>query len=94
MIGFLALNFIGFVPCADSHSREGEPPIMLLTQFRFSGVVEREQFLVEQVPEEGAMLIVRMDAIAVAKLVSLSKVSEVGDQRPRAAVKIVRVNVD
>lgn len=53
-----------------------------------------EQFVVEQVPEGGAMRIVSMDAIAVAKLVSLSEESEVGDERRRAAVKIVRVNVD
>ena len=53
-----------------------------------------KQFVVEPVPEEGVMLIVRMDAIAVAKLVSLSEESEVGDQRRRAAEKIVRVKVN
>jgi hypothetical protein len=94
LIGFLALDFIGFVPCADSHNREGGPPIVLFTQFGITGVVEMEQFVVEQVPEGGAMRIVSMDAIAVAKLVSLSEESEVGDERRRAAVKIVRVNVD
>jgi hypothetical protein len=67
---------------------------MLFRQFGIRGVIEMKQFVVEPVPEEGVMLIVRMDAIAVAKLVSLSEESEVGDQRRRAAEKIVRVKVN
>jgi hypothetical protein len=56
---------------------------MLITQVGSKGVVEMEQLNANQTVDQGATLLVTLDAIAIAKLVSLSEEAKACKSRHR-----------